>query len=125
MSRDNACQMVGNLSNLVKQHCPSAAGNFPSQIAANRRKSVVIQLRGTENEAELVLDRELTALASRTEHIEAKANAVNDQAFPITLDEQGLTPASPSNNRNRDSSLSIRSLQTSSRDWRSNWVTNW
>ncbi|KAK3669139.1 histidine kinase osmosensor, partial [Recurvomyces mirabilis] len=104
------------LSNLAKSRTPANEHSFPAHAIANGVKSPKISLPGENSVEKRTLERELTALSSRINFLEAKA-ASGSASLPITLDEPlasafAETPASP------------KTATTASRERSASWVNS-
>ena len=64
-------------------------GAKPTHVGSNN-----ISLPGADGDAKRALEAELSALATRVQYLESKANVVNHHTFPDTPNEFGV-PASP------------------------------
>lgn len=71
------------LSTLAISHDPSLE-TFSGQVAAHGPKNV--SLPGIDSPEKAALEAELSALASRIQYLEAKANVVDNHTFPITYE---------------------------------------
>ena len=114
------------LSNLAKQHDPAADVSFSGQIAANGPKSFALALPGPDTPDKADLERELAALTARVQYLEAKANVVDNNTFPMTPGEPAnsaflYSPAATPSSRN-GGPLGRRS---SNKEQRASWVSNW
>lgn len=115
------------LSNLAKQHDPSLDASFSGQIAANGAKANALVLPGPDGPEKAGLERELAALASRIQYLEAKANVVDNHIFPMTPGEPGVaspflyTPSSTPAARNGVAP----GRRQSTKDQKASWVSNW
>jgi len=74
------------LSNLAKQYTPTEEQSFPASVIANGVKSTRVALPGEDTVEKRTLERELTALATRIQLLEAKA-ASGSSSLPITPNE--------------------------------------
>lgn len=125
---DTSAALADIISNLAKQHDPVVDSPFPGQITVNGSKFNNISLPGPDSAEKKVLERELSALVARIQHLEAKAGTVNNRTFPITPGEPGF--GSPFSN---DASLPspqnggplARRISGSNKEQRASWVTNW
>ena len=112
MSHDNDETLVlltGVLSNFAKQYDPATTASFSGQAITNGHKgaAALLSLPGPDSASKRALQRELAALASRIQFLEAKATAAslaNPNGLPITPGEPGFlfqqhyqlpTPSSP------------------------------
>lgn len=85
--------LTGILSNLAKQHSLSEQDSFSGRVALNRSKASNISLPGPDTEEKRSLEKEINALASRIEYLEAKAAGSGSQSFlPITPLEPEVSP---------------------------------
>lgn len=121
MSHDETAQaLVAILSNLAKQHDPTGDRSFPGQVAANGGKSLT--LPGPDSETKRALEREILALSSRVQYLEAKARTVDNNTFPITPGEPNLYSPFPGENNQLQTP---QSRAIAGRDRQASWVTNW
>jgi len=74
------------LANLAKSYAPSEEHSFPAHVIANGVKGAKISLPGEDTVEKRTLERELTALASRIQLLEAKATS-GVSSLPITPNE--------------------------------------
>ncbi|KAF2107639.1 two-component osmosensing histidine kinase [Lophiotrema nucula] len=115
------------LSNLAKQHDPALDASITAQIAANGAKANALTLPGPNTPEKSSLERELAALATRVQYLEAKANVVDNHTFPMTPGEPGVTspflyaPTSGPTARNG----AQPGRRSSTKDQRATWVSNW
>ncbi|KAK4962200.1 histidine kinase osmosensor, partial [Elasticomyces elasticus] len=94
LHEETSAAIAGVLSNLAKQYSPLEDYAFPSRGAVNGIKAV--SLPGPDTIAKKTLERELCALATRIQYLEAKASSGNS-SLPITPNEP-LHSAFPSEN---------------------------
>lgn len=111
-----ATAIVRDLARNVAPSYNPPAFNLPTKQAANGR----VSLRGRSCNSKLILELELSALASRIQYLEDKADIVNHQSLPDTPNELGA-PTSPFANgtaatsRNGSKAEPVRKLSGSSR----------
>lgn len=123
MSHDEtASALVAILSNLAKQHDPQVDRSFPGQVAANGGKAASLTLPGPDSETKRALERELAALSSRVQYLEAKARTVDNNTFPITPGEPNLHSPFPGENHQLQTP---QNRAIAGRDRQASWVTNW
>jgi osomolarity two-component system sensor histidine kinase NIK1 len=127
-SNETSAALAAILSNIAKQYDPRSDQSFPGQVAVNGvpQKSF---LPGPDSAEKDTLERELAALITRVNYLEAKA--ANGSTFPITPSEPGLPPTFPTD-FSRDvpktptsTSLPVRRISSAQRDPRTHWVNNW
>ena len=112
---------------------PLEGFSFPGGVASTQNKFARLSLPGTDSDDKSILERELSALASRVQHLEARANAFNGNAFPATPGEYVPTvpfpvEALPTAAAHRNASplpSPTRKSSGGSRDLRTNWVKSW
>lgn len=104
------------LSNLAKQYTPQEDPSFPASFIANGIKSSKISLPGENTVEKQTLERELTALASRIQLLEAKA-ANGTNSLPITPNEP-LSSAFP----HAETPVAPRSISNTPRQRSASWV---
>jgi osomolarity two-component system sensor histidine kinase NIK1 len=113
------------VKNLARQHDPAHDASFRAQIAANGVKQSPVALHGPESAEKAALEAELAALAARVQYLEAKANVVDNNTFPMTPGEptgsQFLYAPSVSTPRNG----SQTGRRGSYKEKRATWVSNW
>ncbi|KAF4548452.1 HAMP domain-containing protein [Elsinoe fawcettii] len=80
------------IQNLAKSYNPSNDHTFTSGVAVNRTKSNRIRLGGKDTEEKRAIETQLSALASRIEYLEAKANGGSNPSLPITPNEPDASP---------------------------------
>ncbi|KAF2758601.1 two-component histidine kinase [Pseudovirgaria hyperparasitica] len=120
--------LVGILSNLAKSHDPSQDTTFSGRIAANGTRQSKIQLPGPDDPEKQTLERELSKLAARISYLEAKANAVNERAFPLTPSEPLSSPFNPDTSAISGRSAPpafTRSQTGATKEQKAQWVSNW
>ncbi|KAF2788517.1 two-component histidine kinase [Melanomma pulvis-pyrius CBS 109.77] len=115
------------LSNLAKQHDPVHDVSFGGQIAANGPKSISLSLPGPDSPDKANAERELAALAARIQYLEAKANVVDNNTFP-------MTPGEPANSAFLYAPVATAAASRnggppgrrgSNKEQRASWVSNW
>jgi osomolarity two-component system sensor histidine kinase NIK1 len=114
------------LSNLAKQHDPAIDGSFSGQIAANGPKAMSFSLPGPDSTDKASVERELAALAARIQYLEAKANVVDHNTFP-------MTPGEPANSAFLYAPVAVPASRNggppgrrgSNKEQRASWVSNW
>ncbi|KAI9794520.1 MAG: histidine kinase osmosensor [Candelina submexicana] len=127
-----ATAIVRNLANgtLNPYNVPSAKSS-PARVGSNSTEPQHIALPGPETPEKRTFERELTALSSRIQYLEAKASTINNQTFPDTPNEN-ILPSSPFNGSN-GSSGSLRygtgaspaqQHTTANRERGATWVSN-
>ncbi|TKA62989.1 Histidine protein kinase NIK1, partial [Cryomyces minteri] len=123
---ETSVALAAVLSNLAKQYSPLSEESFTGQIAANGMKANRVQLPGADTAEKKTLEREISALASRIQYLEAKASTVN-AVLPITPSEATSSPfpthSAPQTPR-KGLPPSPRQRAASTKDQRTNWVTN-
>lgn len=123
MSHDEtASALVAILSNLAKQHDPQVDRSFPGQVAANGGRAAPLTLPGPDSETKRALEREIAALSSRVQYLEAKARTVDNNTFPITPGEPNLYSPFPGETHQLQTP---QSRAIAGRDRQASWVTNW
>lgn len=90
---ETSAAIAGILSNFAKQYTPLEDRSFSSKVIANGIKSSKITLPGPDTIAKKTIERELTALSSRIQFLEAKTTNPGN-SLPITPNEP-LTSAFP------------------------------
>lgn len=128
---ETVAALAGVLSTLAKQYDPKRANTFSGQVAANNVNLAKISLPGPNSSAKSVLERELSALASRIQFLESTASTFRGSALPLTPGtpgEPGISP--PFQRTSSDSptdrtSLPARQVLGTNRDKRSSWMNNW
>ena len=88
---DTSAAVASILSNLAKQYTPLDEDSFRESAIANGIKSPRISLPGENTIEKQTLERELTALASRIQLLEARA-ATGTNSLPITPNEPTSSP---------------------------------
>jgi len=88
--------LSGILSNLAKQYNLSAEDSFSGRAALNRSKASKVSLPGPDTIEKRSLEKEINALASRIEYLEAKA-AGSQSSLPITPNEPEVSPFTSAN----------------------------
>jgi osomolarity two-component system, sensor histidine kinase NIK1 len=100
LHEDTTAAAVRIISNFAKQYTPLDEHSFPAHAIANGVKGSRITLPGEDTVEKRTLERELTALATRIQFLEAKA-ASGTTSLPITPNEPlasafpGESPSSP------------------------------
>ncbi|EMC98791.1 hypothetical protein BAUCODRAFT_65834 [Baudoinia panamericana UAMH 10762] len=99
LHEDTSAAVASILSNFAKPYAPTDEHSFPAHVIANGVKSTKITLPGDDTVEKRTLERELTALASRIQLLEAKASS-GTTSLPITPNEPlssafVSSPASP------------------------------
>jgi osomolarity two-component system sensor histidine kinase NIK1 len=124
-SNETSAALAAILSNIATQYDPRIEKSFPGQILMNNSLSPPqAYLPGPDTAEKETLERELAALISRVNYLEAKA--ANSGAFPITPNESGLPPAYPTDFRDPPKATSSPGRRVSNaRDPRTHWVNNW
>ncbi|KAF2839348.1 two-component histidine kinase [Patellaria atrata CBS 101060] len=128
LNEETSAAVAGIISNLAKQYDPVTDSSFPGQIAVNGTKGAHIHLPGPDTIEKKTYERELSALAARIQFLEAKANIVNHESFPITPSEPGLSSPFTSDSANgspRNGIPSSLRAHPPSKEQRSTWVSNW
>ena len=82
------------LSNLARQHNPADEESFTSHAAFNGAKSAPVHIEGADGADKEALEKEITALATRIQYLEAKA-AGAPSTLPITPSEAPTSPFPP------------------------------
>jgi osomolarity two-component system, sensor histidine kinase NIK1 len=98
-NEETSAAVASVLSNLAKSYAPLDEHSFPAHVIANGAKTTKITLPGEDSVEKRTLERELTALSSRIQLLEAKAST-GTASLPITPNEPlasafSDTPASP------------------------------
>ena len=113
---ETSAAVASILSNLAKQYTPLDDYSFPASVIPNGIKGTKISLPGEITVEKQALERELTALASRIQFLEAKA-ASGTNSLPMTPNEplasqfpHAETPATP------------RSVSSTPRQRSTSWV---
>jgi osomolarity two-component system, sensor histidine kinase NIK1 len=124
---DASAALAGILSNIAKQHDPRAEKSFSAQVTANGINHPELSLPGPDTPEKGLLERELAALISRVQFLEAKAAGATN--FPITPGEPGVPPQYP-NPEPREGSKTLttpnpRRISAAQKDIRTTWVNNW
>lgn len=115
---ETSAAVAGILSNFAKQYQALEPDSFPASAIANGIKANRITLPGDDTVEKRTLERELTALATRIQFLEARA-ASGTSSLPITPNEP-LSSAFPS-----DSSTSPRtSVALNPRQRSASWVNS-
>ncbi|KAG8629901.1 hypothetical protein KVT40_001520 [Elsinoe batatas] len=85
------------IQNLAKSHNPSDDHTFTSRVAQNRNKSIRIRLEGKDTPEKKAIESQLSALASRIEYLESRANGTSNPSLPITPNEPDASPFASNN----------------------------
>ena len=88
---ETSAAVASILSSLAKQYTPLEDHSFPTSALTNGIKSARISLPGENTVEKQTLERELTALASRIQLLEARA-ANGTNSLPITPNEPLTSP---------------------------------
>ena len=88
---ETSAAVASILSNLAKQYTPLDDHSFPPSIIANGIKNTKISLPGENTVEKQALERELSALASRIQFLEAKASS-GTNSLPMTPNEPISSP---------------------------------
>ena len=115
---ETSAAVASILCNFAKQYTPLEDDSFPASVIANGIKSTKISLPGENTVEKQTLERELTALASRIQFLEAKA-ASGTTSLPMTPNEP-LSSAFP----NAEILVSPRSVGNTPRQRSASWVNN-
>lgn len=83
---ETSAAVASILSNFAKQYTPLDEHSFPAKVIANGTKNRQITLPGEDTVERRTLERELTALATRIQFLEAKA-ASGTSSLPVTPNE--------------------------------------
>ena len=83
---ETSAAVASILSNFAKSYAPLDEHSFPAHVIANGAKGTKILLPGEDTVEKRTLERELTALATRIQFLEAKA-ATGTASLPITPNE--------------------------------------
>ncbi|KAI9817233.1 MAG: histidine kinase osmosensor [Pycnora praestabilis] len=106
----------------------SDSKSSPQHMSSNGVQLQSIALPGKDSVEKQTFERELSALASRIQYLEAKANTVNHQTLPDTPNEAGtlLSPFESSGSAGslRYDNASPARLSVTSRERGSSWVSN-
>lgn len=131
LPEDTSAALADILSNLAKSHDPRSDTSFQGRIVANGSKATQIRLPGQDSATKRDLEREVSALASRIQLLEARATTNNDRNLPITPGEPGVPPSPFSSDsavpspRSQNAPPSQRQASLVSKEQRANWVANW
>lgn len=127
MPSEEVCAAIaGHISNLCKQHDSVANSSIAELLPTDSTEPKDIALPGPESIAKKTLERELGALVSRVQVLEARALA-NNKIFSVPSDKtKGHHPVSQ---RGLSSNISVDSeqselLNSSSKDSRT-WLSTW
>lgn len=97
---ETSAAVAGILSHLAKQYDPTEGGSYAASAISNGSSGSFISLPGEDTVEKQTMERELSALASRIQYLETKANG--SPSLPITPNEpntalfaQAETPVSP------------------------------
>ena len=113
---ETSAAVASILSNLAKQYTPLDEHSFPASAIANGIKTARISLPGENTVEKQALERELTALASRIQFLEAKA-ANGTNSLPMTPNEPVSSPFP-----HADTPISPRSAGSIPRQRSASWV---
>jgi osomolarity two-component system sensor histidine kinase NIK1 len=111
------------LSGLAQQPSPHPDGSFNGTAPhPGATKEPIVRLVGPDSEEKALIECELSALAARIQHLEAKARVVDSHTFPITPGEPTASqfivanaPLVPASNDAEPNRLASRE----------HWVSNW
>lgn len=115
---ETSAAVAGILANFAKQYTPFESDSFPTAFLTNGIKNPKISLPGEDTVEKRTLERELTALASRIQILEAKA-ASGTNSLPMTPNEP-LQSAFPS----ADTPSSPRFVTSAPRQRSASWVNS-
>jgi osomolarity two-component system, sensor histidine kinase NIK1 len=115
MSDEAANAVAHMLSNIAKNYNPPDDKTFFGQVAANGRSKPSTLLPGPASKATEALQREIAALVSRVNYLEAKA--ANTNAFPITPNEPISTRQFPDENRLASPERSVVAMRDQGNNW--------
>ena len=114
---ETSAAVASILSNFAKQYAPIEPDSFPADAIANGLKSNRISLPGDDTVEKRTLERELNALATRIQFLEARAtNGVS--SLPITPNEPAAS------NFPADSPASPRTAALNPRQRSASWVNS-
>ncbi|CAK3945683.1 Histidine kinase NIK1 [Lecanosticta acicola] len=114
---ETSAAVASILSNFAKQYAPLEPDSFPAGAIANGIKSNRISLPGDDTVEKRTLERELNALATRIQFLEARATS-GLSSLPITPNEPAAS-SFPS-----DSPASPRSAALNPRQRSASWVNS-